>query len=219
MTKAHTKQLTFLLIAVVVAGIFFLAEAKRTSGITITPEKIPLVAASLTNIAITPDDYQLGNPGSELVIVEFSDFDCNECKVIHQTLKKFISDRPTAAHLIWKDTTVSGWFKKDTTLAKQAAWCAGKQNKFWPFVDAMFSDSRRLNEAGIIQTAGELGLNTDALLNCAASNEAAVQVAKNQALAVSVSATTQPTVFINNRRINTGTDITLDKMLELFIQK
>ena len=214
------KKLFVLLIGIVLtAGLLFANQIKQARNIVINPTKEPIINTNLTDIPLGATDQILGNPGSPLTLVLFADLGCAECQTVYYSISKFITSHPQEARLFFKDAPSTGWFSDGNILAHQAAYCAGKQNKFWQFIDLVMKEKTNLKEAGLKKTAEALQLNTGAWWQCASSEEAKNYVADNASLAQALGIKTIPALFINNKKINLTSDIDLAEMLNKFITK
>lgn len=214
------KKLFILLIGIVlIAGFLFATQIKRARDIVINPTEEPIINTNLTDIPLGSKDQILGNPGSPLTLVLFADLGCAECQSTYYSISKFIINHPQEARLFFKDAPSRGWFSDGNILAHQAAYCAGKQNKFWQFIDLVMKEKSNLKEAGLKKTAEALQLNTAAWWQCTNSEEAKSYVADNAALAQALGIKTIPALFINNKKINLTSDINLTEMLNKFITK
>ena len=154
-----------------------------------------------------------GNPGAPVTIVEFSDISCKQCQKMHYTLKDYISKNPRKARLVWKDAPRSTVFAEGDALAHQAAYCAGKQNKFWQFVDMAMQNSGNLNEAGLKKIAEGLNLDVVKFWQCTNSDEAVQKIQASLNMAESLGIKNLPGVFIDNRQINADADMDIQKLI------
>ena len=211
---AINKKIIFLLlIVVIIAGLLFIVVMKKTFNITIRHSETPLISDSAVNIPIDSTDMMFGNPGAPVTLVEFSDISCKPCQKMHYAIKDFVSKNPTKARLIWKDAPRSTVFTEGDTLAHQAAYCAGKQNKFWQFLDMAMQNPGNLNEAGLKKIAEGLNLDVTKFWQCANSDEAAQKIQSSLNVAETLGIKNLPAVFIDNRQINADTDIDIQKLI------
>ncbi|MBN1284320.1 MAG: thioredoxin domain-containing protein [Anaerolineae bacterium] len=145
--------------------------------------------------------YRLGSADAPVLMEVFSSFTCPHCAHFHETIAEladpYIKDGTLAVveYLLPNSQRAS--------LGTAAALCAGQQNpvKFWEMSDLVFSwisepyDIQRVEAA-----AGELGLDTEALLTCMASDETLALASGNinEAMARGVGGT--PAIFFNGAR-------------------
>lgn len=152
-----------------------------------------------------PSYRQLGGAGARVVVVEFSDFQCPHCAAAagaaHEIEARFGSKvRFYYKYLPWTD--MHRW-AKDAALAAE---CAGKQGKFWPMHDLLFSRQGEWapsdDAPGRFESyAGSLSLDLPAFGRCirdpatAAAVQADIQDAKEHWVR------STPTFFVDGRRL------------------
>ena len=81
--------------------------------------------------------------------------------------------------------------------AAQAANCAGDQNAYWEYHDALFSGTYGLDIAGYESYAIELGLDADALVACVEAEEYGEEVTLDRSYALERGINSTPFFFVN----------------------
>lgn len=126
------------------------------------------------------DQYR-GNPDADLVVIEFSDFQCPFCQRHAETTQPILDEN-------YVDTDQVMWVFKHFPLnihaqapaAGAAAECAAAQGKFWEMKDALFANMGEwgVNDPlpGLQATAEEVGLDMAQYDECMAGEEAAAAV-------------------------------------------
>lgn len=213
------KFLLILLAATVVTGLLLFQQIKKSADIVTQMKAAPIISANAIDLPIDKTDPILGNPGAPLTIVEFIDLGNSRARKIHTELADFVSAHPLDARLIWKDAPSHSIFSFDATLAHQAAFCAGKQNKFWPFVAESIKNSGHLTEAGLKDTAAKLKLDVASWWDCANSTATTQKIKDAVDLLPSLSVNSAPAIFINNKKVNLDENIDLTQMLGMLIAK
>ncbi len=217
----HKKTYILLIILVVLAGLLFALQIRRSQQITVTRNPVALISEKSTFIPISNTDPIFGNPGADIVIVEFMDFNCKECLLLYKTTKEFILTHPQEARLIWKDAPEPKIFSRDTALAHRAGWCVFQQDekKFWQFVDTASQNTNNLNESGLKNIAQGLNLDVEKLWQCANSDLAKQKIEESSQIMKDLGINSLPILFVNNKLINTKAEINIKDMLENFIKK
>lgn len=218
MLSVNKKIKLLLGLIVILVGILFIKECNRMQGISVRPQTTPLISQIITDIPITAADEIYGNPGAPLTIIEFGDVSCSACRAAHYTIQKTIKANPTKARLIWKDAPLGGLFAKGNSLAHQAAFCAGKQNKFWEYLDLAMRGVGATSAAGLSAMAASLNLNMEKWGQCLNSEEAKEKVAYSLFLAQQLGLRELPGIFINNQKINLETNADLEEILKSLIK-
>ena len=215
----HKKIYFLLLILVGLGGIFLFTQIKRATEIKITKNPIPLISGATLPIPDSVSEQIYGNPGAPITITEFMDLGCAKCVALHLTIKDFVSKNPLKIRLIWKDAVQPKIFAKDFALAHQSAFCAGKQDKFWEFLDAAIANRNDLLEPGLKKIAEDLKLDTNKWWQCAQSQEAQEAIKSSTQIANQLGIRYLPAILANNKPINTDADINITEMLEEFTRE
>lgn len=102
----------------------------------------------------------LGSSSKEIVLFEFSDFQCPFCAQAHATLKTFMNKHGDRVTLVFKHLPLSR-SHPEAVPAAFSAWAAQQQGKFWEYHDALFENQNRLGEDLYQEIARDLGLDLD----------------------------------------------------------
>jgi len=215
----HSKKFyAFFLGLVLFAGLLFVIQILKAKNITIKKSNEPLLSQMLVDIPLDVNDPPFyGNAGSPITVVEFMDFNCEKCLEIDKKVRNFIDKNPQEVRLLWKDAPGSGFIFKDMALAHQAAYCAGKENKFWNFID-LAEQKKKLSENDLRYIAEQIGLNMEYWWQCANSDSAKQIIQDSKNSAKNFGASKLPLIFVNNRQINTD-DINIEELLAEFVEK
>ncbi len=118
-----------------------------------------LVRDLVAEIEQDPDDPVLGNPGGDVTLVEFFDYQCGYCKRMTGAL--FETARADGrVRLIMKEFPILG---PASEVAARAALASQRQGRYEDMHIALMNLRGRLTEDAILQTARELGLDVDQL--------------------------------------------------------
>jgi len=164
--------------------------------------------AGNTNIKVSPDDDpSIGSDNAELLMIEFSDFQCPFCKRFRDTtfeqIKKEYIDTGKVK-FVYRDFPLDG-IHPLARKAAEAANCALEQGKFWEYHDELFrtqnvwSASNDVNEFKRI--ARNLGLDSSKFDSCLDSGKYANEVQKDLQDGISYGVTGTPAFFIGNDKI------------------
>src|SRR3989338_6663483 len=152
----------------------------------------------------TLDDPFLGRPGAPIVIVEFIDFKCPNCKaaapIIHQVADRYGSK----VKIVVRDFPAESLHPGATYLS-ELAYCAGQQKHFWQMHDVLYDNQDTLPEVlapeDIQALADRAGVDAAALSLCAKSAEAIRKVKNNYFAGLSFGVRGTPTFFINGQKV------------------
>ncbi len=147
------------------------------TAIYVSMPKKPSVDSNAGNPALVRpvgvNDHILGNPAAKVMIVEYSDFDCEFCKDFHETLHQVIASEGADGDVAWvfRQFPLSEIHPNALSHAKAAECIAqvGGNDAFWKFADTLFA-SQPANPAHYGEFARSTGiLGTDVFASCYAS--------------------------------------------------
>ncbi len=216
---SHKKLFIALSVFIGLAALLLSWQIRLAKNITTRTKTLPLIESVAVNIPIDKTDPILGNPGAPLTVTEFVDLGNEKSRSIHATIADFVVKNPTEARLIWKDYPSAGIFGGNSFLLHQAAYCAGQEKKFWPFITELLKRRMEPKEAGLKDTAKQARLNIESWWLCANAPTTKQYVTSAAALAQSLNIKSAPAVFLNNKRINLEENIDLAQMLATLIKK
>ena len=139
-----------------------------------------------------------GSSKPAVTIVEFSDFECPFCSVVQGTLKQVLENYGRDVRLIFKHLPLEG--HRNSLPAARAAYCAGEQDRFWPFHDALFA-SKDLTPATLTRIAGDLGLGLPKFQACLNSEQSRAAIVKDLETARLFRIESTPSFIINGKLI------------------
>lgn len=122
---------------------------------------------------VDASDYILGNPNAEILIVEYSDYDCAFCKDFHSTLHQIMDEYGVTGRVAWVYRQFPiGQLHPNSPKISEAALCVGEiggNNAFWSFTDQIF-DGRDIEELTNVTKLPEYavtaGVNKDEYIRC-----------------------------------------------------
>ncbi|MBR9707698.1 MAG: DsbA family protein [Candidatus Diapherotrites archaeon] len=185
------------------------SDAKAKSQKSLTIFAVVLVAivgavwlfspASVPKVSIDDPDPSFGPVDAKVEIVEFSDFQCPYCAasaVVVSELKEIYADK--SVRFVYKDFPLP--FHEYAMSTAMAAECADEQGNFWDFHDLAFANQDRLNKSGLIEYAGQAGLDTAAFEECLTSQKYSAEVDADIQEGTSLGVNSTPTFFINGSK-------------------
>jgi len=163
MKTSLTIPIAIALGGIIVAAAVYLSAVKEPSTSSGTGN--PALARP-----VDTTDHILGNPGAKVVIVEYSDFDCEFCKNFNDTLHQIIATEGAGGQVAWVFREFPLTEIHPTALAHaRAAECVAKtggNDAFWKFADQLFANQPAdISRYGTFaKNAGVLG--ADAFATC-----------------------------------------------------
>jgi protein-disulfide isomerase len=151
--------------------------------------------------AVPTDGRPSYGPDDALVtIVEFSDFQCPFCSRVNPTIAQIKEKYPKDVRIVFRQQPLP--MHKEAPGAAKAALAAANQGKFWEMHDALFENSRGLNDAKFTELAKGLGLDLAKFDADRNSPETAKKVAADQKVARQFGANGTPAFFVNGRFVS-----------------
>ncbi|MEK7642957.1 MAG: thioredoxin domain-containing protein [Patescibacteria group bacterium] len=88
---------------------------------------------------ISTEDHILGNPDAQVVMIEYSDFECPFCKRFHTTMQQVMSEYGQAGKVAWvyRQLPLEALHKQAPTesIASECVAKLGGNEAFWKFAD------------------------------------------------------------------------------------
>lgn len=99
-----------------------------------------------------------GAEHGDIVLLEFSDFQCPFCEKVQAVLDEFVATHSEKVTLVYKHFPLTSIHSEAENAAK-ASWAAGQQGKFWEYRKQLFSRAADLDETLYLDIAQDLNLN------------------------------------------------------------
>jgi protein-disulfide isomerase len=177
---------------------------------------VPNIVEALAPVGdfVIPESYTrplananaMGDPNAPVVMEEYSDFACSHCATFSQTVEKQIVDQYVATGQVYfvYHSVGSMMGYPSSTVATEAAYCAGDQNKFWEYQDivfvnqiSLFSNINRKLDKALAAYAEALGMDMEAFNSCFTSNKYASQIEQDLESARQAGINSTPSFVIN----------------------
>lgn len=138
----------------------------------------------------------LGPQDAPVTIIEFSDYQCPYCKLWHdEVFDRLLASYPGKIRFVYRHFPLSG--HPEAQPAAEAAQCAGAQNAYWEYHDAIFGEQYGLGRSAYLQYAQDLGLNVVAFTTCLDDHRYQSMVEDDFDYALGKGVQSTPTFFIN----------------------
>lgn len=143
--------------------------------------------------AIIGDAPVTGATDYNVVMIEFSDFQCPYCARAHSTIQEFVAANADTVTLAYKHLPLAA-IHDQAIAAAEAAWAAQQQGKFWDYHDRLFANQARLGEDLYLEIAQDLGLDLETFT--ADRARAAATIQNDLALAQQLGLSSTPTFLL-----------------------
>ncbi len=158
----------------------------------------PATPAPLRRIEVSVGESPaLGPADAPITIVEFSDYECSFCARWHQQVyKRLLQEYEGKIRFVYRDFPLDS-IHPNATPAAMAAHCAGEQEAYFLFHDAVFSYQYGFGRDAYISYATELGLDVNAFQTCLDEKRYASKVEEDLRYGYSIGVSSTPTFFVN----------------------
>lgn len=195
---------------------YFLKDYKENRDPMLT--KVPNLKDLLAGPIISQNDPVIGELDAKVVLVQFSDFECQYCQQQEEVLKRIIANYQTETALIWKDYPEND-VESDSYQAAIAARCAQEQGKFWEFHDLIYKN-KKFDAETFAQIAQSTSLNVDKFKTCIKNKETANLINDNIKEAHTLDISGIPFLYINSQEVMGEINYEdLERIVEIELQK
>lgn len=136
-----------------------------------------------------------GNPKAEVMIVEFSDYQCPYCHRAEATLRGLLASYGDRVSLAYRDFPLPQ-LHPQAELAAEASRCAEEQGKFWEYHDQLF-DSSKFEHAALVDYARTLKLDEKQFDSCVTSEKYKADIQRDLEEGTKAGVSGTPGFFIN----------------------
>ncbi|MDD5290515.1 MAG: thioredoxin domain-containing protein [Patescibacteria group bacterium] len=143
------------------------------------------------------NNYWLGSAKPKITIVEFADFDCQNCKNSFPNIREISLNYKNDVKIIFRDFPV---YENSINLAL-AGRCAGEQGLFWLMHDKLYARQGNFSPEELPNFANQIGADVNKFNNCLSNEKYLSDIKKDYADGQSMGITGTPTWFINGYRI------------------
>ena len=174
-----------------------------------------------TEALVRPDSLRETGKDAKIQFVEFADFECPACAMLHPSLKRIKTEYKDKIDFVFRVIPIHS----NSVLSASAVFAAREQGKMIAMHDVLFEKQEEWTKYGIKQAevsklfekyAGEIGLNVEQyksdLKNNASKYKAIVD--QDQADATSMGITSTPTAIINGKPLIRGV-VTYDRLKQI----
>ncbi len=166
-----TPSISILIAGVAIAGAIIFTNTRAAAPAASPTAQAPSAATNVP--APSADDHIVGSPNAPLVLIEYSDFQCPFCSVVHPTLRRLAEESNGQIAWIYRHFPLES-IHPSAKPAAVASECVAEQlgnDGFWKFSDAMFANQNKIGAAYSEQVAQSIGADLAKFKSCVASNK------------------------------------------------
>lgn len=177
-------------------------EQQRQQAQARADQQAEVIAQVRENIEeLVGDSPRKGAETFELVMLEFSDFQCPFCARAVPTVEQFIEEHGDEVMLVYKHLPLVR-IHPEAVPAAEASWAAQQQGKFWEYHDLLFENQGALGEDYYIEAAEELDLDIDQFNEDRNSEAAEEAVLADQEIAAQLQIGGTPFFLLNGQTLS-----------------
>lgn len=156
--------------------------------------------------AIKDTDYVFRDTESEVVLIEYGDFQCPACGAYYPVLKQLKEEYGDQVSFIHRDLPLRS-IHRNAQLSAQAAQAAGLQGKFWEMHDKLYETQEiwsdiRSPQSDFEKYASEIGLDVEQFKNDLKSDSVKQTVNSSYDEAISSGLNSTPSFILNGEAID-----------------
>ncbi len=165
------------------------------------PEDHPERLTAVWKVPVDPavDMIRGDGPDVQVTIVTFTDMQCPYCTKLRPTIAALRRQHPGQVREVFKNLPMP--FHKQAIGAHLAALAAGRQGKFWEFVDKSAENTGNLDDAQLSALANAVGLDMARWQRDRSDAKLTAQIDADMQAADKAGADGTPTIYVNGRRI------------------
>ena len=155
------------------------------------------------------NEHIIGRADARIVLIEYSDFQCQFCATIHPTLKRIVEESNGGVAWIMRSLPLTS-IHPEAEPAANAAECIASElgnDAFWKFAEVLFANQKELSSTFYTNTAIQLGANPLTFSACSSERRHQQVVDRESLEAQKLGATGTPFVVVLNTK--TGASATI----------
>lgn len=175
----------FIPLSIVVAGLIIAGAVYLTNNAENTNPQVQNNERPEIELApITDSDHIKGNPDAEILVVEYSDFECPFCAGFHGTMNRIMDDYADSGNVAWVYRHMPlDRIHANARPAAEASECVanlGGEDKFFSFADEIYADQEtNLTSEKMREIAVSLGVDGGAYDTCVSERQFQDRVEKD----------------------------------------
>lgn len=198
----RSRWIIFALICIVTIGGLILLSKKDSVDVT---NMDPSKAVSETETSI--GDHVYGNKASQVVLIEYGDFQCPGCGGAFPQLKTLKEDYKEQIGFIFRNFPLTA-IHPNALAAATAAEAAGLQGKFWEMHDKLYETQNAWSNIeaakrtdAFVGYAEDIGLDTEKFKNDLSDPKIVAKISRDRALGNKLGVDSTPTLYLGTEKL------------------
>jgi protein-disulfide isomerase/uncharacterized membrane protein len=194
--KKQTTVLVFFLLAMSIMPLVFPSYWKFSP---------PDVTADLPSGMTEEGDPWIGAQNPELVIIEYSDYMCFQCRKMHMSLRQIVAKNPDKIRLVHRhfpmdkefNPLLTGSFHPASGKLAIAAAYAAYEGRFWQMNDLLYQIPKDIKKLDIRELAQKSGVSFEGLASAPYNRFFYRKIKRDVLKAIEMGVTATPTYEVN----------------------
>lgn len=152
---------------------------------------------------VSDADHLRGKKSAEVVVIEYSDFECPFCQSFHPTMQQVLQEYGDKVAWVYRHFPLVSIHARALPAANAAECVAALagNDAFWKFTDMVFGDQEKfLTEAGLAEAAVAAGVKKTDYDSCFSSQKYNSLVTSQQKSGENAGVTATPNNFVVNKK-------------------
>ncbi len=166
-----SPSISIIIAGIIVAGAIVFVNLHPTAPAAAGQGPAPSAATNVRAPSAT--DHIVGSLNAPLVLIEYSDFQCPFCNIVHPTLKRIVSESNGQIAWVYRHLPLES-LHPNAKPAALASECVAEQlgnDGFWKFADTIFANQSKMSADYYVQLAVQLGADKSKFNSCISSNK------------------------------------------------
>jgi protein-disulfide isomerase len=153
--------------------------------------------------AVSEKDHAEGTETARVQLVEYGDYECPHCGAAYPVIKKIQKTFGSQVYFVFRNFPLSE-IHPYAMAAAIATEAAALQNKYWQMHDIIFENQEMLDNEGLQQMAGTIGLEIKKFQKDILREELQAKVEADFESGVRSGVNGTPSFFINGNKFDGG---------------
>jgi protein-disulfide isomerase len=188
-------------------GSVFLGLGLLIFGLAQLGSGVPSATEGDLAVAVSNDDWQKGDLESEVILVEYGDFQCPACGSYYPLVEQLVKDHGANFRFVYRHFPLKS-IHPNAEPAARASEAAGLQGKFWEMYEKLFANQnswsnlvRSAADDRFLQYAREIGLDEEKYKADFESDAVKDKISSQLDGGVASNVSSTPTFYINGKKI------------------
>ena len=173
-----SPSVSIIIAGVIIAGAIVYVNTNPSAPAAAGGQQAPAPSAATNVRAPSEQDHIIGSLNAPLVLIEYSDFQCPFCNVVHPTLRRIVDESDGQIAWVYRHLPLES-IHPSAKPAAIASECVAEQlgnSGFWKFADIIFANQSKMSADYYVQTAVQLGADKSKFNSCVSSDKYASRV-------------------------------------------